>query len=71
MPNTNGHDPKRVILYARVSKVEQAKTGFSHRYNIEALRAYAARKGYVVLEKVSDPGQSRASLLERTSEWIA
>jgi hypothetical protein len=31
MPNTNGHDPKRVILYARVSKVEQARTGFSHR----------------------------------------
>ncbi len=31
MSNTNGHDPKRVILYARVSKVEQARTGFSHR----------------------------------------
>ena len=29
MPNTNGHGPKRVILYARVSADEQARSGYS------------------------------------------
>jgi DNA invertase Pin-like site-specific DNA recombinase len=29
---------------------------------IEALRAYAAREGYEVLEEAKDPGQSEASL---------
>ena len=29
MPNTNGHGPKRAILYARVSTDEQARSGYS------------------------------------------
>ena len=29
MPNTNGHGPKRVILYARVSTDEQARSGYT------------------------------------------
>jgi DNA invertase Pin-like site-specific DNA recombinase len=29
MPSTNGHAPKRAILYARVSTEEQAKSGYS------------------------------------------
>ncbi len=29
MPNTNGHLPKRAILYARVSTEEQARSGYS------------------------------------------
>ena len=29
MPSTNGHGPKRAILYARVSTDEQAKSGYS------------------------------------------
>ena len=62
MPNTNGHGPKRAILYARVSTDEQARSGYSLAQQIEALRAYAAREGYEVLEEVSDPGQSGASL---------
>jgi site-specific DNA recombinase len=62
MPSTNGHGPKRAILYARVSTDEQARSGYSLAQQIEALRAYAAREGYEVLEEVVDPGQSGASL---------
>jgi Resolvase, N terminal domain len=62
MPSTNGHGPKRAILYARVSTDEQARTGYSLAQQLEALREYAAREGYEVLEQVSDPGQSGASL---------
>jgi DNA invertase Pin-like site-specific DNA recombinase len=29
MPLTNGHVPKRAILYARVSTEEQARSGYS------------------------------------------
>src|SRR3712207_1379717 len=66
MPSTNGHGLKRVvlwaILYARVSTDEQARSGYSLAQQLEALREYAAREGYEVLDEVSDPGQSGASL---------
>ena len=62
MPNTNGHGPKRAVLYARVSTDEQARTGYSLAQQMEALREYAAREGYQVLEEVIDPGLSGASL---------
>jgi len=62
MPSTNGHGPKQAILYARVSTEEQAKNGYSLAQQLEALREYAARKGYEVVEEVEDPGQSGASL---------
>jgi site-specific DNA recombinase len=62
MPSTNGHGPKRAILYARVSTDEQARSGYSLAQQTEALRAYAAREGYEVLEEVQDAGQSGASL---------
>ena len=62
MPNTNGHGLKRAILYARVSTDEQARSGYSLAQQIEALRDYAVREGYEVLEEVQDPGQSGASL---------
>lgn len=42
--------------------VEQAKSGYSLAQQIEALRAYVVREGYEVLEEVTDPGQSGASL---------
>jgi hypothetical protein len=29
MPSTNGHGPKRVTLYVRVSTEEQSKSGYS------------------------------------------
>ena len=56
MPNTNGHGPKRAILYARVSPDEQARSGYSLAQQIQALREYATREGYEVLEEVTDPG---------------
>jgi site-specific DNA recombinase len=75
MPNTTGHDPKRAILYARVSTDEQARSGYSLAQQLEALRDYAAREGYEVLEEVSDPGQSGASLerpgMDRVRDLVA
>src|SRR3712207_6415588 len=62
MPSTNGHGPRRAIPYARVSTDEQARSGYSLAQQLEALREYATREGYEVLEEVQDPGQSGASL---------
>jgi len=62
MPSTNGHSPKRAILYARVSTDEQARSGYSLAQQFEALRQYAEREGYEILEELKDPGQSGASL---------
>src|SRR5918995_4838363 len=66
MPSTNGHGLKRsvlwAILYARVSTDEQARSGYSLAQQLEALREYAAREGYEVLEEVVYAGQSGASL---------
>src|SRR5215207_4089624 len=75
MPSTNGNGPKRAILYARVSTDEQARSGYSLAQQIEALRAYAAREGYEVLEEVPDAGQSGASLerpgMDRVRDLVA
>jgi site-specific DNA recombinase len=75
MQSTNGHGPERVVLYARVSTEEQARSGYSLAQQMEALRAYAAREGYEVLKEASDPGQSGASLerpgMDRVRELVA
>src|SRR3954463_5396540 len=75
MPSTNGHGPKRVILYARVSTKEQARSGYSLAQQMEVLRSYAAREGYEVLEEIADPGQSGASLerpgMDRVRDLVA
>ena len=75
MPNTNGHGPKQAILYARVSTDEQARSGYSLAQQLEALREYAVREGYEVLEEVQDPGQSGASLerpgMDRVRDLVA
>src|SRR5215207_9421865 len=75
MPSMNGHGPKRAILYARVSTDEQARSGYSLAQQLEALRDYAAREGYEVLEEISDPGQSGASLerpgMDRVRDLVA
>jgi site-specific DNA recombinase len=75
MPNTNGHGPKRAILYARVSTDEQARSGYSLAQQLEALREYAAREGYEVLEGVEGPGQGGASLarpgLDKVRDLVA
>ncbi len=62
MTSTNGYGLKTAILYARVSTNEQARSGYSLAQQIEALREYAAREGYDILQEVTDPGQSGASL---------
>jgi site-specific DNA recombinase len=62
MPSTNGHGPKRAILYARVSTDEQARSGYSLAQQLEALRSYCKHEGYEVLEEVKDAGQSGANL---------
>jgi site-specific DNA recombinase len=75
MPSTNGHGPKRAILYARVSTDEQARSGYSLAQQLEALREYATREGLQILEEVSDPGQSGASLerpgMDRVRDLVA
>ena len=75
MSSTNGHGPKRAILYARVSTDEQAKSGYSLAQQMEALREYAVSEGYEVLEEVTDPGQSEASLerpgMDRVRDLVA
>jgi site-specific DNA recombinase len=75
MPSTNGHGPKRAILYARVSTDEQARSGYSLAQQMEALREYATREGYEVVEEVLDPGQSGASLerpgMDRVRDLVA
>src|SRR5215216_749982 len=75
MSSTNGHGLKRAILYARVSTDEQARSGYSLAQQLEALREYTAREGYEVLEEVSDPGQSGASLerpgMDRVRDLVA
>jgi site-specific DNA recombinase len=75
LPSTNGHSPKRAILYARVSTDEQARSGYSLAQQLEALREYAAGEGYEVLKEVSDPGQSGASLerpgMDRVRDLVA
>ena len=75
MPSPNGPGPGRVILYARVSTNKQARVGYSLAQQMEALRGYAAREGYEVLEEVSDRGQSGASLerpgMDRVRDLVA
>jgi site-specific DNA recombinase len=75
MPSTNGHGPKRAILYARVSTDEQARSGYSLAQQLEALRDYAVREGYEVLEEIADPSQSGASLerpgMDRVRDLVA
>ena len=62
MPSTNGHSPKWAILNARVSTDEQARSGYSLAQQIEALREYAAREGYEVLEEVQTPDRAAQAL---------
>jgi predicted site-specific integrase-resolvase len=79
MPSMNGHGLKRAvlwaILYPRVSTDEQARSGYSLAQQLEALREYAAREGYEVLEEVVDPGESGATLerpgLDRVRDLVA
>jgi site-specific DNA recombinase len=75
MPSTNGHKKKRAILYTRVSGDEQAKKGYSLPDQNDALREWAKREGYEVLEEIEDGGYSGAYLerpgLDRVRDLVA
>src|SRR3712207_5344983 len=75
MPSANGHCPQTAVLYARVSTDEQARSGYSLAQQLEALRQHVGREGYGVLEEVTDPGQSGASLerpgMDRVRDLVA
>jgi DNA invertase Pin-like site-specific DNA recombinase len=79
MDSGGGNGYKRAILwailYARVSTDEQARSGYSLAQQLEALREYAAREGYEILEEVVDTGQSGASLerpgMDRVRDLVA
>ena len=62
MQATHGPGPKRAILYARVSTNEQATSGYSLSQQLEALRKYAAREGYEIIDEITDPGRTGATL---------
>jgi len=64
MPSTNGHHPKRAVLYARVSTEEQKK-GYSIPDQLRELRAYATREGYVVVEEAVDNGTAARTRTDR------
>ena len=70
-----GVGSKRAVLYARVSTEEQARSGYSLAQQLEALRDYATRESYAILEEVVDPGQSGASLerpgIDRVRDLVA
>src|ERR671915_436699 len=75
MTSGNERGPKKAILYARVSTQEQVEKGYSLAQQMEALRLYAAREAYEVVEEVVDPGQSGASLarpgMDRVRDLVA
>src|ERR671916_373744 len=75
MQSTYGYGCRKAILYARVSTDEQARSGYSLAQQLEALREYAAREGYEVLEEIVDPGHSGASLerpgMDRVRDLVA
>jgi site-specific DNA recombinase len=53
----------RAILYARVSTKAQAEEDrYSLPQQLEALRKYAEENGLEILEEVTDPGYSGATL---------
>ncbi|MDP9480297.1 MAG: recombinase family protein, partial [Actinomycetota bacterium] len=63
MTSANGRGSKgTVLLYTRVSTAEQASKGFSLSQQEDALRKFASSEGYEILQVVSDPGESGATL---------
>ena len=69
-PRYQERNPLRPRLHRRAGKER-----FSVAQQIEALRSYANREGYEVLEEVQDPGQSGASLerpgMDRVRDLVA
>ncbi len=70
MSSGNGHHPRRVILYCRVSTDEQARSGYSLSGQLRELREHAAKRGYRVLMEVTDEGYEGDSLWRPGIEQI-
>jgi site-specific DNA recombinase len=75
LTSVGGQDPKKAVLYARVSTVGQVRHGYSLSQQLEALRAHSKRAGYRVIEEVLDAGQGGATLsrpgLDRVRDLVA
>lgn len=75
MNNTERPTSESAILYIRVSTKGQARKGYSAAQQLEALREHAAREGYMVLEEVTDLGESGTSLerpgMDRVRDLVA
>jgi site-specific DNA recombinase len=74
MHSTNGHDPKRAILYTRVSGDSQRDHGYSLADQRRELEGWAKTEGYEILEIIEDGAWSGASLvrpgLDRVRELV-
>jgi site-specific DNA recombinase len=73
MPAPNGKpaaQPKRVVLYARVSSKEQEKEGFSIPSQLRLLREYAASHGFVIVQEFEDVETAKASGRARFTEML-
>ncbi|MBD0354010.1 MAG: recombinase family protein, partial [Rubrobacteraceae bacterium] len=68
-------DYLKAILYARVSTAKQARGGYSLAQQMEALRGYAAKAGYLVLAEITDAGHSATTLqrpgMDRLRDLVA
>ncbi len=76
MSSINGHGPKKkAVIYARAATKRGEESRSSISRQLEALRGYADREGYAVLEEVADPGRSGASLdrpgMDRVRDLVA
>jgi hypothetical protein len=69
MPSTNGHGPKRAILYARVSTDEQARSGYSLAQQLEALRRTPTERATRFLTRSQTPVRAGQALRGRV--WTA
>jgi site-specific DNA recombinase len=74
MPSSNGHGPKRAILYTRVSGDSQRDHGYSLADQRRELEEWAKTEGYEVCEVIEDGAWSGASLvrpgLDRVRELV-
>ena len=56
---------KRAILYARVSTDEQAEKGYGLPGQLDAMRQYAARNGFEIMQEFQEDYTGRVALAER------
>jgi site-specific DNA recombinase len=62
MPSVNDRNPKRVLLYTRVSTEEQVEKGYSIGGQLDEVKNHAEALGWEVVAVETDPGYSRTTL---------